>query len=95
MKTNFKFKNQLIACAYVLLAVVFLIGCKKPSNEKQYIEQQENQGRTVYEFGFNKKVRVFEVDSCEYVAYDTGTSDGGTSIIHKQNCKFCLARHAK
>lgn len=30
MKTNFKFKNQLIAFAYVLLVAVLLVGCKNP-----------------------------------------------------------------
>lgn len=29
MKLKFKFKTQLIACAYVLLVSVFLFGCEK------------------------------------------------------------------
>lgn len=96
MKTNFKFKTQSIAFAYVLLAVVFLIGCKQATDEKQYIKPDDNlkSGRLIYDFGWNKSIRVFEVDSCEYIGF-SGTSDGGTSIIHKQNCKFCLQRLAK
>ena len=97
MKTNFKFKNQLIACAYVLLAVVFLIGCKDDNTnntEDIVVEKKEKVGRIIYEYGWHTKVRVFEVDSCEYIGFESG-SEGGTSIIHKQNCKFCLARNAK
>lgn len=82
--------------AKLMLVAVLFVGCvDKNSQEVKQVEQSKNEGRTVYEFGFNKKVRIFEVDSCEYVAYDTGTSNGGISIIHKQNCKFCLARSAK
>jgi hypothetical protein len=90
---NLKLRSHFL---YTLLVAVLFVGCvDKNSQEVKQVEQSKNEGRTVYEFGFNKKVRVFEIDSCEYVAYDTGTSDGGTSIIHKQNCKFCLSRSAK
>ena len=47
-----------------------------------------DEGRIVYEYGWHTRVRVFEVDSCEYIGFDAG-SEAGTSIIHKQNCKFC------
>ncbi len=36
MKTNFKFKTQLIAFAYVLLSVVFLTSCTKVTDETHY-----------------------------------------------------------
>lgn len=54
----------------------------------------KNEGRIVYEYGWHTRVRVFEVDSCEYVGFDAG-SEAGTSIIHKQNCKFCAKRNKK
>lgn len=37
-------------------------------------------------------IKVVEIDSCQYVLAQTGTSDGGLSIVHKQNCKYCLTR---
>ena len=93
MITSTKLTHNL---AKLMLVAVLFVGCvDKNSQEVKQVEQSKNEGRIVYEFGFNKKVRIFEVDSCEYIAYDTGTSNGGTSIIHKQNCKFCLARSAK
>ncbi len=33
MKTNFKFKTQLIAFAYVLLVAVFIFGCARSKTE--------------------------------------------------------------
>jgi len=37
-------------------------------------------------------VKVITVDSCEYIVAQTGTMNGGLSIVHKQNCKFCAGR---
>ena len=37
-------------------------------------------------------VKVITVDSCEYIIAQTGTMDGGLSIVHKQNCKYCAGR---
>lgn len=39
MKTNFKFKTKLFALAYVLLVVIFIIGCKPDTGyTKRYID---------------------------------------------------------
>jgi len=82
MKTNFKFKNQLIAFAYVLLAVVFLIGCDSPK------------GETSTDTGKSYTIKV--IDSCEYVECDYGFVNSRVySLTHKGNCKFCLARSVK
>lgn len=37
-------------------------------------------------------VKVITVDSCEYIVAQTGSIRGGLSIVHKQNCKFCVAQ---
>ena len=76
MKTNFKFKTQSIAFAYVLLAVVFLIGCEKPQGEK-----------TV---DTNKGYNIKTIDSCEYIMW--GSSYGFLNVTHKGNCKYCILR---
>ena len=64
------------------------------NSEEVKVEQSENSSRAVYSYGWNTHVRVFEVDSCEYIGFDAG-SEGGTSIIHKQNCNFCAKRNEK
>jgi hypothetical protein len=35
------------------------------------------------------------IDSCEYVVATKYFSDGGVSIVHKENCKYCAARNNK
>ena len=84
MKLNFKFKTQLIACAYVLLAVVFLIGCTESNVNK-------NSTGVILTNG-SEDVKIIVIDSCEYLYY-SGESRMG--MAHKGNCKFCLARHSK
>lgn len=78
---------------YTLLVAVLFIGCVdiNPQEVKQ-IGKSRDEGIVVYEIYLNKKVRILEVDSCQYIAYD---SSYGASIIHKQNCKFCLERSDK
>ena len=58
MKTNFKFKTQLIAFAYVLLAVVFLIGCEKDKTKSEVIKQEVKQ-----EF-YGQNIEIVVIDSC-------------------------------
>lgn len=86
MKTNFKFKTQLIAFAYVLLAVVFLIGCEKDKTKSEVIKQEVKQ-----EF-YGQNIEIVVIDSCEYLYVSNGKASWGA---HKGNCKFCLTRHAK
>lgn len=90
MKTKTSIYHQTFAFAYVLLVAVIFCGC---GNEKQEAPT-DNTMRTVYDFGWHQQIRVYEVDSCEYIGF-SGTSDGGTSIIHKHNCKFCAERSKK
>ena len=82
MKTNFKFKTQLIAFAYVLLVAVFLVGCEDQNVPKKKIKDI---------FAFSN-IEVIEVDGCEYIYVPNGNASWGA---HKGNCKFCLARNAK
>jgi NADH:ubiquinone oxidoreductase subunit F (NADH-binding) len=81
MKTNFKFKTQLIAFAYVLLAVVFLSSCQDTS--VNYLQNE------------NSKIGAYQItviDNCEYIVT---SYDRSRSLTHKGNCKFCLARSVK
>ena len=83
MKTNFKFKNQLIAFAYLLLAVVFLVSCTDGEIAKR------KQLKEVFAFS---NIEVIVIDSCEYIYVPNGNGSWGA---HKGNCKFCLARSVK
>jgi hypothetical protein len=92
MKTRTSIYRRYFAFAYVLLVAVIFCGCEN-DNKKEAPTKNKN-GRTVYDFGFNQHIRVYEVDSCEYIGF-SGLSEGGTAIIHKQNCKFCAERSKK
>lgn len=83
MKTNFKFKTQLIAFAYVLLAVVLFVGCD--------MDTTINTKTTGLKY-YGRDISVFEIDSCEYIYVSNLDASWGS---HKGNCKFCLQRSAK
>jgi hypothetical protein len=83
MKTNFKFKTQSIAFAYVLLAVVFLVGCE------DYNVQIKSTETTIS----GRVLKTYTIYNCEYIGIVHGGS--GDFLTHKGNCKFCLQRFAK
>jgi hypothetical protein len=94
MISNTKLTRNL---AKLMLVAVLFVGCKNSSSNNEevvIVEDEKKVGRIIYDYGWNTKVRIFEIDSCEYIGFDAG-SEAGTSIIHKQNCKFCLARSTK
>jgi hypothetical protein len=72
MKTKFKFKTQLIACAYVLLAVVLFVGCtEKESNSIN--RKSNNRIKLIDERVINGyRYSIIEVDSVEYLTQDKG-----------------------
>ena len=94
MKTRTSIYHSTLAFAYVLLVAVIFCGCGNETTKQETVVVEENMGRIIYKYGWNTKVRVFEVDSCEYIGFDSG-HEGGTSIVHKQNCKFCAERSQK
>lgn len=85
-------KKKLSYAIYIVLATFLMVGC---NGETQQVAQEKQEatnevediskGRVIYDYGWNTKVRVFVVDSCEYIGFETGV-EGGASIIHKQNC---------
>jgi hypothetical protein len=93
MKTRTSIYHRTFAFAYVLLVAVIFCGCENETKKQEAVTENKNM-KTVYNFGWYQHIRVYEVDSCEYIGF-SGTSDGGTSIIHKQNCKFCAERSKK
>jgi hypothetical protein len=94
MISNTKLTRNL---AKLMLVAVLFVGCKNSSSNNEevvIVEDEKKVGRIIYDYGWNTKVRIFEIDSCEYIGFDAG-SEAGTSIIHKQNCKFCAERSKK
>lgn len=84
---------------FLFLILLFIYSCQNEdyniqTNVKESVENKNSKIRIVHEYGWNTKIRVFEIDNCEYIGFDAG-SEAGTSIIHKQNCKFCEERNKK
>ncbi len=75
--------------AKLMLVAVLFVGCKE-SNNADFVETKKS--NKIVRLTMNNFIYITEVDSCEYIVFD-GFEKGG--IIHKQNCKFCLARSAK
>lgn len=65
---------------YTLLVAV-LLGCNEPN------VKEKNTGYILDELG--SRVKIIEVDSCEYLFYESGHMP---AIAHKGNCKYCKAR---
>ena len=85
-KTTFKcslFFRPATLAAILMLAAVFS-SCESTTKDGA-------SSNTKYS-SWSCDVKVITVDSCEYIVAQTGTMDGGLSIVHKQNCKFCAGR---
>ena len=65
---------------YTLLVAV-LFGCNEPN------VKERNTNYILNETG--DKLKIIEVDSCEYLFYEVGHR---MAITHKGNCKYCKAR---
>ena len=80
MKIN-KMKKEIILTTAIVFVGLFT------SCEKIQVKQSNNH---VYEYiSSSCEVKVITIDSCQYIIAQTGTQNGGLSIIHKQNCNHC------
>lgn len=67
---------------YALLVAVIFCGCEgnvKPTS-------------TPYILDGGLGVKIFVIDSCEYIKIEAGNATWGS---HKGNCKFCVERSKK
>ena len=87
MKTNFKFKTQSIAFAYVLLVAVIFCGC----DDMNRAEERSKVFKTAVEVN-GYQISIIEFDSCQYLISGVGYSQ---MMTHKGNCKFCAERSKK
>lgn len=83
MKTKTSNYRNCFALAYVLLAVVFLVGCEDKNVQINSTEITIS----------GRGLKTYTVDNCEYIGSIYGGS--GDLLTHKGNCKFCLQRLAK
>jgi len=85
---NFKNKNKMMNrkqigfFAYVLLVAVIFCGCEGNVESKS----------TPYLLDGGLSVKIFVIDSCEYIKIEGGNATWGS---HKGNCKFCTERSKK
>lgn len=76
----------------ILVLGVIFTSCK---NVKEVKNQSETSTiKKVIELNNVLDIIIIELDSCEYITI-TGGYESGVSIIHKNNCKFCVKRNGK
>jgi hypothetical protein len=81
----------------VLIAILFLTSCGLTQKEK---EEKSNQNAQQYKMELpdqrnDKGYKIIVLDSCEYIYAWFGEGNGGGSLTHKGNCKFCKQRRMK
>lgn len=78
---------------FYLLTIILLFfnsSCKELDRSET---SEKKEGRVEIKYStFSYDVSIIEIDNCEYIFAKTGDYQGGVSIIHKQNCKFCINR---
>ena len=77
-------RTKLSYVIYMLLVAFLFCRCSEPNvNEKTTDYILSESGR---------RVRIIEVDNCEYLYYKGGQQMG---LAHKGNCKYCIERSKK
>jgi len=71
----------------IIIICIALFSCADNQNEGI-----QTKGPRYAYTGNRLDVSVIDIDSCEYVVAQTGFADGGLSIVHKNNCKYCKSR---
>jgi hypothetical protein len=93
-----------------ILIVVAFTSCEEMKKTKEfYADEQKKLSPASTEYtkirlvelkdfeGYNQNVGGFDFvrDSCEYTYLWTGAGNGGGTIFHKGNCKYCQERNKK
>lgn len=74
-----------------MLLLISIIGsCEEKALKNK--EEEEIKDNTIATFNPNGRIRLIQIDSCEYIV---STKGDAISTIHKQNCKFCTERNKK
>lgn len=67
----------------ILLSLFLVLGCATRSNEGSEFDEGKRVGNS------DKRARIVEVDSCEYVVI---TGSGVATTTHHKDCRFCKER---
>ena len=86
-KTNMKTKTSILALTkafFMLFVICCFSSCSKSNVETKTTDIQVG--------SYINKIKVIEIDSCEYLWGDWGSA---TVLTHKGNCKYCAKRSLK
>jgi hypothetical protein len=78
-----KFTTSAQIAAILMLAAVFS-SCEPQSKDGTKTDKKYT--------SWACDIKVVTIDSCEYIVAQASRIDGGLSIVHKQNCKYCAGR---
>lgn len=96
--------NKILTCLFcVLLIVFFTFGCKElePEPEKPLAENQlfrPSKNSPYRDVPFNRICEIVTIkdgrgNTHEYLDYWVGSGNGGGSICHYPDCKYCLEKN--
>lgn len=86
-KANMKTKTSILTLTrviFILLVMCCFSSCSKSNVETKTTDIQVG--------SYITKIKVIEIDSCEYLWGDWGNA---TVLTHKGNCKYCAKRSLK
>jgi len=86
-KVNMKTKTSILALTkafFILLVMCCFSSCSNSNVETKTTDIQVG--------SYSSKIKVVEIDSCEYLWGDWGNA---TVLTHKGNCKYCAKRSLK
>ena len=86
-KENMKTKTSILTLTrtfFILLVMGCFSSCSKSNVETKTTDIQVG--------SYITKIKVIEIDSCEYLWGDWGSA---TVLTHKGNCKYCAKRSLK
>lgn len=86
MKNKTSITRKLGILFYAMLVAVIFCRCSNNNSEQQSDPLNKVQNN---EYG---KTQVLTIDNCEYITWNWSYAG---SIIHKQNCKYCVERSKK
>jgi len=80
----------------MILAFLLLTSCDESTPLSPSVALPQGKGYVVnHDYGAHRDIEVetIEIDGCEYLMYNVGSSMG--LLTHKGNCRFCRERGAK
>ena len=88
-KTNINMKTKTSILTVTKAFFILLVMCCFSSCSKSNVEIKTTD---IQVGSYSSKIKVVEIDSCEYLWGDWGNA---TVLTHKGNCKYCAKRSLK